>query len=120
MQAVISSGSKQYLVEPGQTLEIDLVSGDAKNMTFDALLVIDGDKIQVGTPAVSGVSVKADIVEEVKGDKIKVLKFRAKKREKRITGHRQRYTRIKITDIGGAKPARSAAADKKPAAKAAA
>jgi large subunit ribosomal protein L21 len=110
MQAVIKSGGKQYLVEPKQTLEVDLVSGDAKKLTFEPLLVIDGDKVQVGTPTVSGVTVTAEVVDEVKGEKIQVLKFQAKKRVNKRTGHRQRYSQIKITGIGAAKAASKKAA----------
>ena len=118
MQAVISSGSKQYIVEPGQTLEIDLLSDDLKTIELEPLLIIDGDKITVGTPTVAGVMVKADVIEMVKGEKIKVLKFKAKKRIKTQTGHRQRYTQIKIASIGTAKAAKPAAkvAKKEPAA----
>jgi large subunit ribosomal protein L21 len=99
MQAVIASGGKQYMVTKDQTLELELL-GDAKKIELDALLVIDGDKISVGTPLVSGVKVTAEVVEEVKGDKIKVLKFKPKKRIKRLTGHRQHYSLVKITNIG--------------------
>jgi large subunit ribosomal protein L21 len=99
MQAVIASGGKQYIVEPGQTLELELL-GDAKKVELDALLVIDGSKINVGAPFVSGVKVLGEVVEEVKGEKIKILKFKAKKRVKRLTGHRQHYTQVKITKIG--------------------
>lgn len=99
MQAVIASGGKQYIVEKDQTLELELL-GDAKKVELDALLTIDGDKISVGAPFVDGVKVLADVVEEVKGEKIKVLKFKAKKRIKRLTGHRQHYSLVKITKIG--------------------
>ncbi len=99
MQAVIATGGKQYIVEKGQTLEVELL-GDLKKIEFEALLVMDGDKISVGTPSVAGVTVKADVLEEVKGDKIKVLKFKAKKRQKTLTGHRQHYSQIKIVSIG--------------------
>jgi large subunit ribosomal protein L21 len=67
---------------------------------LEALLVIDGDKISVGAPFVDGVKVFAEVIEEVKGEKIKVLKFKPKKRVKRLTGHRQHYTQVKITKIG--------------------
>jgi large subunit ribosomal protein L21 len=103
MQAVIRTGAKQYLVKPDQTLEIDLVGGDAKTLEFEPLLVIDGDTISVGTPNVAGITVTATVVGEVKGEKLKVLKFKAKKRVKKLTGHRQRYTQITITGIGKAK-----------------
>ena len=99
MQAVITSGGKQYIVEKDQTLELELL-GDVKKMEFDVLLLIDGDKVSVGAPLVSGVKVHADVIEEVKGEKIKVLKFKAKKRIKRLTGHRQHYSQVKITKIG--------------------
>lgn len=99
MQAVILAGGKQHLVEPNQTLEIDLVSGDAKKLTFEPLMVIDGDKVQVGAPRVKNVTVSAEVLGEVKADKLKILKFKPKKRVKKLTGHRQRYTQIKVTSI---------------------
>ncbi len=100
MQAVITSGGKQYIVEKDQQLELELLGDDVKKLELDALLVIDGDKISVGAPFVDGVKVHAEVVEEVKGEKIKVLKFKAKKRIKRLTGHRQHYSLVKITKIG--------------------
>ena len=114
MQAIIRTGSKQYIVRPGQTLEVDLVGSDAKTIEFDVLMTIDGDKITVGSPLVTGIKVKADILEEVKGGKIKVLKYKAKKREKTLTGHRQRYSKIKIVSIGDSKPATGKKATQKP------
>ena len=99
MQAIIASGGKQYIVEKDQVLELELL-GDAKKFEFDALMTIDGDTFKVGAPLVDGVKVAAEVVEETKGEKIKVLKFKAKKRVKRLTGHRQHYTRVKITKIG--------------------
>ena len=71
-----------------------------KELTLDALLVIDGDKIKVGTPTVKGSSVKAKVVEaEVKGDKLRVIRYKSKKRVHKETGHRQKYTKIEITSI---------------------
>lgn len=99
MQAVITSGGKQYIVEKDQMLELELL-GDVKKVELDALLVIDGDKISVGAPFVEGVKVLAEVVEEVKGEKLKILKFKAKKRIKRLTGHRQHYSSVKIIKIG--------------------
>lgn len=99
MQAIIQTGGKQYLVKEGQTLQVELL-GDQKKFTFDALMTIDGDKVSVGAPFVSGVVVAAEMLGEVKGEKIKVLRFKAKKRIKRLTGHRQHYSEIKITSIG--------------------
>ena len=92
------TGGKQFLVTLDQELDVELI-GDAKKIDFEPLLVIDGDKVTVGQPTVAGVKVKADVLEEVKGDKLKILKFKAKKRVKKLTGHRQHYSRIKITSI---------------------
>jgi large subunit ribosomal protein L21 len=99
MQAVISTGNKQYIVSKDQTLEVELL-GDAKSLEFDVLMTIDGDKVAVGTPVVKDLKVKAEVLEEVKGEKLKILKFKAKKRVKVLTGHRQHYAKIKIVSIG--------------------
>ena len=98
MQAVIVSGGKQYLVSKDDVLEVELL-GDVTKLELDALLVIDGDKTTVGTPTVPGVKVHAEVIEEVKGEKVKIMKFKAKKRVKRLTGHRQHYSQIRITKI---------------------
>ena len=98
MQAVITSGGKQYLVHPDQVLELELV-GDVKKLEFEPLLVIDGAKVSVGTAVVKGAKVTAEVLDEVKGDKLKVLRFKPKKRVKRLTGHRQRYSQVKISRI---------------------
>lgn len=100
MKAVIQTGGKQYLVEPGQVLTVELLETSKSQPQFEPLLVIDGDKIAVGRPSVDSLKVKAEIVGEVKADKIKVLKFKAKKRVKRLTGHRQRLVELKIISIG--------------------
>ena len=99
MQAVIATGGKQYLVRDGEFLNVELV-GEETKLVFDALLVIDGKDITVGTPLVDKIKVHAEVLETVKGEKIKILKFKAKKRVKRLTGHRQKYSQIKITKIG--------------------
>lgn len=99
MQAVIATGGKQYLVRDGEFLNVELVGEEIK-LIFDPLLVIDGKDITVGTPLVDKIKVHAEVLETVKGEKIKILKFKAKKRVKRLTGHRQKYSQIKITKIG--------------------
>ncbi|MBW4061782.1 50S ribosomal protein L21 [Candidatus Saccharibacteria bacterium] len=98
MQAVIATGGKQYLVATGNVLEVELLD-DVKKIEFDALMTIDGDTINVGAPLVDGVTVHAEILGETLGEKIKVLRFKAKKRVKKLTGHRQHYSQIKITKI---------------------
>jgi large subunit ribosomal protein L21 len=100
MQAVIVSGGKQYIVKNDEVLDVELLGEGIKTVEFDALLTIDGDTIKVGTPLVEGLKVHAEVLEEVKGDKLKILKFKAKKRVKTLTGHRQHYSQIKITKIG--------------------
>ncbi len=97
--AVIQTGGKQYLVEKGQELDVELLS-DKKSLTFEPLLAFDDKNVEVGQPTLTKVKVKAEVVEpEVKGDKITILRFKAKKRVNVKTGHRQRYTRIKISSI---------------------
>lgn len=97
-QAVIATGGKQYIVKVGQELDIELV-GEQKKLSFEPLLVFDEKTSKVGTPTVAGAKVSAEVLEDVKGDKVKVFKFKAKKRVKKLTGHRQKYSRIKVTAI---------------------
>lgn len=100
MKAVVKISGKQYLVSEKESLLVDLLPEGTKELTLDALLVIGGDKIKVGTPTVKGSSVKAKVVEaEVKGDKLRVIRYKSKKRVHKETGHRQKYTKIEITSI---------------------
>ncbi|NTW61089.1 50S ribosomal protein L21 [Candidatus Saccharibacteria bacterium] len=99
-KAVVKIGGKQYIVAEKETLLVDLLQEGTKELTLDALLVIDGDKIEVGKPTVKGVKVSAKVVDElVKGDKIRVIRYKAKKRVHKENGHRQKYSRIEITSI---------------------
>jgi len=99
-KAVILVGGKQYVATEGETLRVDLLPAGTKELETDALLVMDGDKTQVGTPTVKGVKVKATVVEElVKGDKVRVIRYHSKKRVHKETGHRQKYSEIKIESI---------------------
>ncbi len=97
-KAIITTGGHQYVVSEGDTLEVELLK-DEKKTTFEPLLVIDGDKVSVGTPAVTGVKVTADIVAQVRGEKVTAIRYKAKKRVKKVHGHRQHLTQIKITKI---------------------
>jgi large subunit ribosomal protein L21 len=98
-RAVILTGGKQYLVNEGQELNVELLD-PANKPNFDALLIIDGDKTTVGAPLVDGVKVTAEIVEQVvKADKVTAIRYKAKKRVHKTRGHRQKLTRIKITKI---------------------
>ncbi|HEX8762229.1 MAG TPA: 50S ribosomal protein L21 [Candidatus Saccharimonadales bacterium] len=99
-KAVIATGGKQYLVTEGQMVEVELLHADEKKVTFEPLLVIDGEAVTVGTPTVAKVKVSAEIVEdEVKADKVTSIRYKAKKRVHKVRGHRQRHTQIKITKI---------------------
>ncbi len=100
MKAVVKIGGKQYLVAEKETLLVDLLPEGTKELDLDALLVIDGDKTTVGAPLVKGVKVKAKVVDEkVAGDKIRVIRYKSKKRVNTQTGHRQKYSRINIASI---------------------
>lgn len=99
-KAVVKIGGKQFIVAEKETLLVDLLPEGTKELTLDALLVIDGDKTQVGTPTVSGVKIIAKVVEDlVKGDKVRVIRYKAKKRVHKENGHRQKYSKIEITSI---------------------
>ncbi len=107
--AVIKAGGKQYKVSTGDTLEVDKLDfAGKKTMTFnEVLLSVNEDSVVVGKPTVSGASVDASLVEEKKGEKIRVMKFKAKSRYRRTTGFRAQLSVIKIDkiDFGGAKKA---------------
>ena len=100
MKAVVKISGKQYIVAEKETLLVDLLPEGTKELDLDALLVIDGDKTTVGAPLVIGVKVKAKVVDErVAGDKIRVIRYKSKKRVNTQTGHRQKYSKIEVTSI---------------------
>ena len=99
-KAVIATGGKQYFVTEGETLQVELLHSDSKTVTFEALLVIDGDTVSVGAPTVDKAKVTAEIVaEDVQADKVTAIRYKAKKRVHKVHGHRQHQTHIKITSI---------------------
>ena len=100
MKAVVKISGKQYIVSEKESLLVDLLPEGTKELTLDALLVMDGDKTTVGTPIVKGVVVKAKVIDDlVKGDKLRVIRYKSKKRVHKEIGHRQKYSRIEITSI---------------------
>lgn len=100
MQAVVKIGSSQYLVTPGQELLVDKLPVDTGEVTFDqVLLLIDGDQVQIGQPTLTGAKVTAQIEGQVKDEKIRVFKFKAKSRYSKTTGFRAKLTKIKINKI---------------------
>ena len=99
-KAVVKIGGKQFVVTEKETLLVDLLQEGTKELTLDALLVIDGDKTTIGTPTVKGVTVTATVVDDlVKGEKVRIIRYKAKKRVHKEMGHRQKYSKIEITSI---------------------
>ena len=103
MLAVIRTGSKQYKVQEGDILEVELlpIKEGEKSFTISDLLIADGANVKVGKPLVAGAKVVVEIEDEVKGDKVIAYKFRRREGYHRTVGHRQKYNRVKITKIQG-------------------
>jgi large subunit ribosomal protein L21 len=101
MFAVIKAQGKQFRVAKGDTLTVDRLKGDAgaKVALGEVLMLVDGAKTKVGAPVVSGAKVEAEIVEHLRGEKIKVFKKKRRKNYHRTRGHRQDLTTVKITAI---------------------
>lgn len=99
--AIVEDGGKQYKVIEGNTIEVDRFPSEVGEEIDLArvLLVVDNDEVTVGMPLVSGAKVQATVVSQFKGPKIVVFKYKPRKRYRVKTGHRQRYTRLKIDSI---------------------
>jgi len=101
-KAVITTGSKQYLVAEGDSLEIELLNHEEKDikLSFSPLLIINDNKTSVGQPVLGDVKVLAEITDHnIKADKVTAIRYKAKKRVHKVHGHRQQHTIIKITKI---------------------
>jgi large subunit ribosomal protein L21 len=101
MYAIFRALGKQYRAEKGKTLRLPLMDAAAgSRVTFDeVLLSSNGETIKTGAPLIKGASVEAEVVGEGKEPKIYVFKFKRRKNYRRKTGHRQRYTEVRITDL---------------------
>jgi large subunit ribosomal protein L21 len=103
MFAVVEIGGRQYKVSPNEKIEVEKLDAEAgKKLQFDRILLIseeNGSNTRIGQPYVDGASVEAKVIEQFKGEKVIVHKFRAKKRYAKTQGHRQNYTRLEITEI---------------------
>jgi large subunit ribosomal protein L21 len=101
MYAIIKTGGKQYRVAEGQTLNVEKLVGEpGENVDFnEVLLVSNGDHIQVGNPYLNNASVKAEVVDHGRGDKIKIIKLKRRKHHMKRAGHRQNFTKVKIISI---------------------
>src|SRR6187551_176084 len=97
--AVIRTGGKQYRVTAGDLVRIEKLEGTAGDkITFDEVLFFGGDSPKFGSPLVAGAKVLGEIVEQGRGEKIVIFKFKKRKKYKRKNGHRQSFTAVKITE----------------------
>ena len=103
MYAVIKNGGKQYRVASGEKLRIEQIAADiGSEIVLDqVLMVADGEKVELGTPLVTGASVKAKVVSQGRADKVRIFKMRRRKHYRKSQGHRQNYTEIEILGIAG-------------------
>ena len=101
MKAVIVTGGKQYTVAEGDVLFVEKLNVEADAaVKFDQVLaVLDGENTKIGAPVVEGAAVEAKVVKNGKGKKIDIIRYKAKKNEKKKIGHRQPYTKVEITKI---------------------
>ncbi len=111
--AIIKTGGRQYRVAEGDTIDVDLLEGEAgQKLTFDNVLMhADGEKLTHGTP-VSGASVTGEVVEQRKDKKVIAFKYRRRKGYHRTVGHRRKLTRVKITGISLGSKSKKAATEK--------
>lgn len=99
MIAVIKTGGKQYLVEEGDVISVEKLDVETgKTLQLETLMKADGDRLELGAPALSAM-VSAEIMAHGRDKKIEVVKYKAKSRYTRRVGHRQAFTKIKITKI---------------------
>ena len=99
MYAVIAHGGKQQRVSQGDILDVELIDNQ-KSVTFgDVMLIVDGEKVVVGTPYIKGAKVSAKVIGDIKDDKVTTFKYKHKTNYHRTIGHRQNYTRVQIEEI---------------------
>jgi large subunit ribosomal protein L21 len=103
MYAIIETGGKQYTVEQGNIIDVELfdTAEDGKIEFNNILFIGDGSDSKMGSPYLEKSAVKAELIGEIKGPKVIAFKYKKRKRYRRKVGHRQRYLRIKITEIAG-------------------
>ncbi|MBY6006292.1 50S ribosomal protein L21 [Salipiger bermudensis] len=101
MFAVMKTGGKQYKVQAGDVLRVEKLAADAgETVQFNDILMLGGDSVTVGAPLVAGAAVQAEVVDQVKGDKvIHFVKRRRKHSSQRTKGHRQKLTLVRVTEI---------------------
>ena len=103
MFAVIESGGKQYLIKTGDMLKVEKLEAEVgKDVVFDKVLMLakeDGSDVKIGKPYLEGVSIAASVEEQGKNRTVRVVKFKRKIRYKKVHGHRQRYTKVKVKEV---------------------
>jgi large subunit ribosomal protein L21 len=102
MFAIIKTGGKQYSVSPGDKIKIEKIDKEeGKSVTFDEVLMVEDDKgeVALGDPLVKGAKVKAKVISQKMGDKVKIWKYKSKKRQQTKKGQRKPYTEVEIVDI---------------------
>ena len=106
MYAIVKTGGKQYKVSAGDFLNVEKLNAEAGDtVALDVIAVVDGDKIEAHPAKASKTKVEAVVVEQFKGEKQLIFKFKKRKNYKRTRGHRQNLTRIQITAVGSEKAA---------------
>lgn len=103
MYAVVRTGGKQYRVAAGEKLKVEQIPADVgSEVVLDqVLMVADGGAVTMGTPLVSGASVKAKVLAQGRGEKVNIFKMRRRKHYRKSQGHRQNYTELEILGIAG-------------------
>lgn len=99
MFAIIESGGKQYRVNEGDTLQLELLPAESGETVEFPVLMLGGESVQIGSPLIEGAKVTAEVLEHGRGEKLRIYKFKAKNNYRRHTGHRQPYTEVRITGI---------------------
>ena len=101
MYAIIDDSGQQFRVQEGDQIEVDLREAEpGSTITFDRVILIGGgETTQIGAPHVKGASVDAEVLQETKGEKIVIVKYKPRKKYRRRTGHRQKYLSVRITKI---------------------
>lgn len=102
MYAIIKTGGKQYCVEEGKVITIEKLDVEAgAEVAFDEVLLVSGGSVKIGQPTVAGAKVTGKVLEQGKGAKIRIFKYKAKSNYRRRQGHRQPFTKVQIEKIEG-------------------
>lgn len=102
MYAIIKTGGKQYCVEEGKQIIVEkLAAEEGEKVVFDEVLLVSGDSMKIGKPTVENAKVTAKVLEQGKGKKLRIFKYKAKSNYRRRQGHRQPFTKVQIEAIEG-------------------